>query len=251
MQYIDARISDKIIYITLNRPDVRNALNQSLIIELTTLLQKINNDDSIHAVCLLGANHFFCAGADLEEMKTSIHLSREENIQQAKYLSDLLNVLYQLNKPTVAMVEGGVYGGGLGLVACCDIVLSSDKTQFCFSETKLGLIPAIISPYVIKAIGKRQAKRFFLTAEVFDADTAKEINLVHKVVPSDRLLSETENQLKLLLKNSLQAMSQAKKLFSLVSEKKQTKLIELLAEIRTTPDAQKRLSDFLDAKGGK
>jgi methylglutaconyl-CoA hydratase len=251
MQYLRTEIADHKLYITLNRPGVRNALNQPMMLELISLLKQIESDENVHVVCLRGSDQFFCAGADLNEMKASIEMTREENIKQAKTLSTLLDKLYQLNKPTVAVVEGGVYGGGLGLIACCDIAVCSEKTLFCFSEAKLGLIPAMISPYIVKAIGQRNAKRYFLTAEVFNEQKAKEINLVHEVVTEENLNDVVEKIINLLLKNSANALSKIKKLFPGVNQKKQEKLITLLADIRTSKEAQQRLSNFLQIKGDK
>jgi len=249
MQYLQFTITSHKIYITLNRPDVRNALNQPMMLELIALLDQIESDEKIHLVCIKGSNQFFCAGADLTEMKASIQLTRDENIEHARVLSGLLDKLYRLSKPTIAIVEGGVYGGGLGLIACCDIVICSDKTSFCFSEAKLGLIPAMISPYIVKAIGERQAKRYFLTAEVFNGEKAKEMNLIHELVSEDKLQETTEKILNSLSQNSHYALSKIKGLFPIINSQEKENLIAILADIRTTQDAQKRLTDFLQAKG--
>lgn len=251
MEHMKTLLTEKkqnTLYITLNRPEAKNALNQALILDLTLLLKKINHNADIHAVCLSGANHFFCAGADLVEMKEAIHLSPKENIEQATALSDLLDTLYNLEKPTVAVCEGGVFGGGLGLIACCDIVIAEKNTRFCFSEAKLGLIPAMISPYITRAIGERNAKRFFLTAEVFSAEKAKDINLVHEIADQDKLELTTQQLIKPLLQNSPNSLKQIKKLFPSVEKKAQQYLIQLLTEIRTSPEAQQRLIDFFQNK---
>src|ERR1041385_4683488 len=140
--------TDGVVTLTLNRPKVHNALNEDLIIKLTETLRKIDLDESIRVVCLAGSGKHFCAGGDLEWMQKSIDFSHQENIQDARLLSDLVHTLYSLSKPTIAMIHGAAYGGAIGLIACCDIAIASEKSSFSFSEVKLGLVPAIISPYV-------------------------------------------------------------------------------------------------------
>lgn len=237
--------TDDVVTLTLNRPKVHNALNEDLIKELTNTLRDIDLDESVRVVCLAGSGKHFCSGGDLEWMQKAIDFTHQENIQDAKLLSDLFHVLYSLSKPTVATIHGAAYGGAIGLIACCDIVIASEKASFSFSEVKLGLVPAIISPYVIKAIGERHAKRYFLTAEIFGAETAEKIGLIHEMISEEKLLDKTQEITNLLLKNGSYAMKIAKQLFQPVVTESHQRMVEMLAEIRTSKEAQKRIKGFL------
>jgi len=223
--------------IILNRPDVNNAMDENLIKLFTESLIKLECDDTVRIICLKGAGKHFCAGADLHWMGRAINFTREENIQDAKNLAYLLEKLHHSIKPTVAIVHGAAYGGAVGLVAACDIAIATPDAKFCFPEVKLGLVPALISPYVISAIGERQAKRYFLTGEVFDAKRAHEIGLIHEVDGVGGDIIST------LLENSTNAMTIVQKLFL-----DNQKLPELLAEIRTTADVKNRMGEFLKKK---
>ncbi len=237
--------TDEVVTLTLNRPKVHNALNAELILELTEMLHKLDQDESVRVVCLAGSGKHFCSGGDLEWMQKAVDFSHQENIQDAKLLSNLFHVLYSLSKPTIAIIQGAAYGGAIGLIACCDIAVATEKTSFSFSEVKLGLVPAIISPYVIKAIGERYAKRYFLTAEIFGAETAQKIGLIHEVFSEENLSTKTQEITNLLLKNGSHAMKTAKQLFQPVVIESHQKMIEMLAEIRTSKEAQKRIRGFL------
>ncbi|MDX2164992.1 MAG: enoyl-CoA hydratase-related protein [Gammaproteobacteria bacterium] len=226
--------------IILNRPDVNNAMDENVIQLFTDALIKLECDDRVRVICVKGAGKHFCSGADLNWMGRAIHFTREENIADAEKLASLLEKLHNSVKPTIAMVQGATYGGGVGLVAACDIAVATPDAKFCFPEVKLGLVPALISPYVIAAIGERQARRYFLTGEVFDAKRAKEIGLIHEI---DGIGEEI---LKLLLENSANAMKTVQSLFL-----GNQKLPELLAEIRTTADVKHRMGEFLNKKGVK
>ena len=223
--------------IILNRPEVHNAMDEKLVHAFTDALVKLECDDNVRIICLKGTGKNFCAGADLNWMKRMMDAAHEENVQDAKNLAFLLEKLHHSKKPTIAIVQGAAYGGGAGLVAACDIAIATPDARFCFPEVKLGLVPAIISPYVISAIGERQAKRYFLTGEVFDAKRAHEIGLIHEVDGVGGKIVST------LLENSVNAMTIVQKLF-LGNEK----LPELLAEIRTTEDVKNRLGEFLKKK---
>jgi methylglutaconyl-CoA hydratase len=223
--------------VILNRPDVHNAMDEKLVRAFTDALVKLECDDNVRVICLKGAGKNFCAGADLHWMTCMMDANREENVQDAKKLEFLLEQLHHSKKPTIAMVHGAAYGGGAGLVAACDIAIATPDAKFCFPEVKLGLVPALISPYVISAIGERHAKRYFLTGEVFDAKRAREIGLIHEVDGGG------EEIIPRLLENSSNAMKIVQKLF-LGNEK----LPELLAEIRTTEDVKNRMGEFLKKK---
>jgi len=184
---LDVDVRNNIGLVALNRPELHNAFNETLVAELTTVLQMLDADASVRAVVLTGHGKSFCAGADLNWMKKMAGYGAAENLADAQALALMLRTLNGLSKPTVACVRGAAFGGGVGLVACCDIAVAAHDAIFSLSEAKLGLIPATISPYVIEAIGARQARRYFLTAERFTAAEAFRIGLVHDIVPAPEL----------------------------------------------------------------
>src|SRR6266566_7013320 len=171
----------------LNRPEVRNAFNDTMIAELTAAFGELEQDPAVRAVVLAGRGKVFCAGADLNWMKRMGELDFDENRRDAMAFGTMLNRLHALAKPTVARVHGAAFAGGMGLIAACDIAVASTDTEFCVSEVRLGLIPATISPYVLAAMGERAARRYFLTAERFTAAEAYRIGLVHDIVPAPEL----------------------------------------------------------------
>ena len=183
---------DGVATVTLNRAEVHNAFNDTVIADLTGVLRRLGDDDKVRAVVLRAEGKSFSAGADLGWMQRMAGYGHAENLADAGALAELMRVLNFLPKPTVARVQGAAFGGGVGLVACCDIAIASDAASFSLSEVRLGLIPAVISPYVVAAIGERAARRYFLTAERFDADEALRIGLVHQVVPADQLDSAVD-----------------------------------------------------------
>ena len=184
---LDVDVRNNVGLVALNRPELHNAFNETLIAELTAVLRALDADASVRAVVLTGHGKSFCAGADLNWMKKMAGYGAAENLADAQALALMLRTLNGLSKPTVACVRGAAFGGGVGLVACCDIAVAAHDAIFSLSEAKLGLIPATISPYVIEAIGARQARRYFLTAERFAAAEAFRIGLVHDIVPGPEL----------------------------------------------------------------
>jgi methylglutaconyl-CoA hydratase len=184
---IDVTMRNAIAIVVLDRPDVHNAFNEALIAELTDTLVALDGDETVRAVVVAGAGKSFCAGADLHWMKKMAGHGHAENVADANALAHMLRTLHGLSKPTIARVHGTAMGGGVGLVACCDIAIAAQEATFAFSEGKLGLIPATIGPYVIEAIGARQARRYFITAERFTAAEAFRIGLVHDIVPAVEL----------------------------------------------------------------
>jgi methylglutaconyl-CoA hydratase len=205
--------------ITLNRPQVHNAFNDELIARLTIALAELEKDDAVRLVVLAATGKSFSAGADLNWMQRMAGYSEEENRQDAHRLAGLMNRLDRLAKPTLALVQGPAFGGGVGLVACCDIALAAEDASFCLSEVKLGLIPAVISPYVIAAMGARAARRFFLTAEPFPAARAAELGLVHGVVPAAELEAYGETVIAALLQGGPEAQAAAKELIFAVAHR--------------------------------
>ena len=183
----DITVRDSIATVTLNRPDIHNAFDETLIANLTAAFVSLDDNPDVRVVVLAGAGKSFCAGADLNWMKRMSAFGHEENLADANALAAMLRSLYALSKPTIARVSGAAYGGGVGLVAACDIAIAVPEATFALSEAKLGLIPATIGPYVIEAIGARQARRYFLTAERFDASEARRIGLVHEIAAADTI----------------------------------------------------------------
>jgi methylglutaconyl-CoA hydratase len=203
-------INDRIAHVTLDRPDLRNAFNEQSIAELALAFDELGRNELVRAVVLKANGSAFCAGADLNWMKKMAGYSDSENRADAMRLADMLRTIYLCPKPTVAKVQGDCYAGGMGLVAACDIAVSADTVNFCLSEAKLGLIPATISPYVIKAMGENAARRYFLTAERFDAREAHRIGFVHEVVAAEELDKRAMALAETLSNNSPNAVREAK-----------------------------------------
>ena len=192
---IEVAERNEIALVTLNRPDVHNAFNETLIAELTDALRALDANPRIRAIILLSSGKSFCAGADLKWMERMAGYAYEQNIADASALARLLQTLAGMGKPTIARVHGAAFGGGVGLIACCDIAIATQNATFALSEAKLGLIPATIGPYVVEAIGARHARRYMITAETFDAAEAYRIGLVHDIVPDVEALDARVNEL--------------------------------------------------------
>ena len=245
---VDAR---GVARLSLNRPDVHNAFDDVMIAELIEALNSAENDDAVRVLVLQSAGKNFSAGADLNWMRSMAEKDYQQNIDDAGELSLLMQRLDELSKPTIAMVQGAAFGGAVGLAACCDMVLAQPKTSFCLSEVKIGLIPAVISPYVVKAIGERQSRRYMLTAERFFAEQALALGLVHRIV--DDFEPALAEWLDALLNNSPQALDACKSLIANVgsrpidaSVRKHT--IEAIAKIRVSDEGQEGLSAFLEKR---
>ena len=187
MTALTLTVDGGIARITLAQPEIRNAFSDTGIAEITAAFHKVGERADVRAVVLAAEGPAFCAGADLNWMRRMADYSRDENRVDAGLLAEMLRTIYECPKPTIARVQGDVYAGGMGLVACCDMAVSVDTANYCLSEVKLGLIPATIGPYVIRAMGPRASHRYFLTAERFSAQQAQRIGFVHEVVPADQL----------------------------------------------------------------
>jgi len=198
--------------ITLNRPEKRNALNHATVAALTSELQRCAADAAVRAVQITGAGTAFCAGADLTEMQAQAHAGEAANLADAEQLSTLLALLDSLPKPTLARVNGDGYGGALGLLGACDVVVAVEDAKFAFTEVRLGIIPAVISPFVLGKIGESAARRYFLTAETITAATLQELGLVHEVVPAGQLDAVCARITQAILKGAPQALAAAKTL---------------------------------------
>lgn len=237
----------------MNRPELHNAFDAMLIAALTGALEGLAGDDEIRVVVLEGDGPSFSAGADLNWMRGMASASEAENREDALALARLMRTLDELPKPTIARVHGAAFGGGVGLVACCDIAIATPEAKFGLTESKLGLLPAVISPYVIAAIGARQARRWFATGELFDAATALQIGLLHGVVPTGELDAAVERQIALLLKAGPQASAQAKALVRRVADQSDRDRLDadnasLIAHLRVSPEGQEGLSAFLEKR---
>jgi methylglutaconyl-CoA hydratase len=232
--------------LTLNRPECHNAFNAELIERLLTDLSLINEDPTVRMLVLTGAGKSFSSGADLEWMQQAAQQDEAGNRQDAEELAALMRTLYELDKPSIARINGPAYGGGLGLIACCDVAIASSSARFAFTEVRLGLIPAVISPYILNAIGLRQARRLFLTAEQISAVEAQTMGLVHQVVEPEQLDEAVEVQVDLLLKGGPIAQAESKRLLRCFdSDDMDAELAALIAELRASSEGQAGLDAFL------
>ncbi|KAF1708027.1 enoyl-CoA hydratase-related protein [Pseudoxanthomonas sacheonensis] len=242
-----------VLRLRLNRPALHNAFDAALIAELTAGLTAAGADAGIRVVVLEGAGASFSAGADLNWMRGMAAASEAENRQDSLALARLMRTLDELPKPTIARVHGAAFGGGVGLVACCDIAIGVPGAKFGLTESKLGLLPAVISPYVIAAIGARQARRWFATAEIFDAQTALQIGLLHQVVAAEQLDAAVQRQIDLLLEAGPLAAAGAKSLIARIiatpdGQAQDQANATLIAGLRVSPEGQEGLSAFLDKR---
>ena len=243
--------------ITLRRPEIHNAFDDELIERLRRELQGLNNDSKVRIVVLAAEGKSFSAGADLNWMKRMAEYDRAQNLEDANNLGKLMATLYRMRQPTVAIVQGPAYGGGVGLVAACDIAIASEDAHFCLSEVRLGLIPPVIGPYVIHAIGERQAARYMLTAEKFSAAEALRLGLVQDVVPADKLNDRRNQLIDDLLKGGPRALSEVKNLVSYITksatedEKVVRDTAGHIARVRASEEGQEGVSAFLEKRKAK
>ncbi|HJS38185.1 MAG TPA: enoyl-CoA hydratase/isomerase family protein [Burkholderiales bacterium] len=245
--------SGGIARVWLDRPEIRNAFDDALIAALTQTLRELDADDGVRAVVLGGNGPAFCAGGDLNWMKRMAGYGYDENLQDAQALAGLMKTLDRMRKPTIARVHGPAYAGGVGLVAACDIAVGVPEAKFCLSEAKLGLSPATISPYVLRAMGERMARRYFLTAEVFDGIEAHRIGLLTAVSPSEKLDGEIDKMLEHLRQGGPQAMAKIKDLIrtvaaSPVSDPLIADTAQRIAEIRGSPEGREGVASFLEKR---
>lgn len=244
-------VDNAIATITLNRPDVHNAFDEAVIKDLTAVVQKAEKDASVRAVVLRGNGKSFCAGGDINWMRRSADYNEAENVADAMNLGTLLKTINTCDKPTIALVQGNAFGGGVGLAAACDIVIAEETAQFCLSEVRIGLIPSIIAPYVLAAMGERQARRYFMTAERFSGVKAKEIGFVHETCVAGGLDAAAEPILKALMEGAPGAQTRGKKLIASISNKPiDDAMIKLTAEeiakARASAEGKEGLTAFLN-----
>lgn len=239
--------------VTLNRPNVHNAFDHHLINQLTLIFQSLDSNNSVRVMVLAANGKSFSAGADINWMQRMASYTYQENLADANALANMLQLLNTLKVPTIARVQGAAFGGAIGLIACCDMAIGSKLSKFCLSEVKLGLIPATISPYVIEAIGARQARRYFSTAEVFSARRARRFGLLNEAVAEEELDRTIENIIENILKNSPLAITAAKQLIQDVKQINNPVDIisvtsEKIARIRVSEQGQEGLNAFLQKR---
>jgi methylglutaconyl-CoA hydratase len=246
-------IRNRVAVVTLNRPEIRNAFDDALIAALTKAFLEIERDDAVGAMVLTGAGKAFCAGADLNWMKRMAGFSYEENLADAQALADMLKTLDRMTKPTVARVHGPAYAGGVGLVAACDIAIGSRNAEFCLTEVKLGLSPATISPYVVRAMGERLARRYFLTGEVIDAGEAYRLRLLSEVASVEELDSTVNAVLAHLVAGGREAHRKIKDLVRAVGtgtidDAMIADTARRIAEIRVSAEGKEGIGSFLEKR---
>jgi methylglutaconyl-CoA hydratase len=239
--------------ITLARPEVRNAFNAELIAELTAAFTTLAARSDLRAIVLAAEGKAFCAGADLNWMKAMAGYTWEENHADATRLADMLWAIYSCPVPVIARVQGNVYAGGVGLVACADVVVAADSAGFCLSEAKLGLLPATIGPYVVKALGEQASRRYFVTAERFTADEAQRLGLVHEVVTADALDAKVDELVAAICANGLAAVRACKRLVKDVAAGPITPELRddtarRIADIRASDEGREGVQSFLNKR---
>ena len=239
--------------VALNRPDVHNAFDPEMGVQLIAALKKLEADPEVRAVVLMGQGKSFSAGADIEHMRKSAKFSKEQNRKAAAASAQIFHTLYTLQKPTIARVHGAVRGGGVGLVAACDIAIGSRDATFRLSEVRLGIVPAMISPYVVAAIGERHARRYFVSGEEFDSAEAFRIGLLHDIVEPEHLNARVGAMLSQVYCGGPDAIVAAKRQISRVAHAGITAAVvadtaNTIADIRATPEAQEGLTAFLEKR---
>jgi methylglutaconyl-CoA hydratase len=253
MNHLTLHVEALVATVTLNRPDVRNAFNDEVILEVAQVFAELGARSDVRCIVLAANGPAFCAGADLNWMRSMADYTRVQNFDDAGRLATMLRTVYECPKPTIAKVQGDVYAGGTGLVAVCDIAVSVDTAQYCLSEVKLGLIPATISPYVIRAMGARAAHRYFLTAERFDAAEALRIGFIHEVVKAEALDAKVAELVQSLVNAGPEAVRLCKKLVQDVAGQAITPAlvqmtVEGIADVRVSPEGREGVQSFLQKR---
>ncbi len=250
---LDVQRSGPVARVFLNRPEVRNAFNDGVIAELTQTFDALGADATLRCIVLGGHGKAFCAGADLNWMRTMSGYSWEQNRADARALSDMLWTLYACPVPVVGRVHGDCYAGGLGLAAVCDVLVAADGVNFCLSEAKLGLLPATIGPYVVKALGEQASRRYFTTAERFDAAEARRLGFVHECVPAEALDAKVDEIVAALVANGPAAVKACKRLVQDLAGRPITPELRQdtarrIADIRASAEGREGVSSFLEKR---
>jgi methylglutaconyl-CoA hydratase len=252
---ISYTLENKTARINLNRPEVHNAFNEVMIAELTEVFLKISKDESTRVVVLTGNGDSFCAGADLNWMKKMIHFSYQENLEDSLKLAELFYRMYSLPQPTIARVNGAAIGGGTGLVAVCDMAIASENAKLSLSEVKLGLVPACISPYVIRKVGEGRCREFFLSGERLTANRAMELGLVNLVVPVEKLDQTVQEKVNQLISSGPKAIAMCKEILKNVPgmsfDKAKTYTAEMIALMRIGDEGQEGMNAFFEKRKPK
>ncbi len=253
MSHILISVADHVGRITLNRPEVRNAFNDDVIAELTQAFKDMGANPDVRCIVLAAEGSAFCAGADLNWMRRMAEYSHNENLEDAGKLATMLHTIAACPKPTIAAVQGDVYAGGTGLVATCDMAVAVDTAMFCISEVKIGLIPATISPYLIRAMGVRASQRYWLTAERFSAAEAHRIGLVSEVTSMDALDASVDKLCKALCLASPEGVRATKRLIESVVERPITHelivhTVKEIATVRSSPQGKEGVQAFLQKR---
>ncbi|MFD2205232.1 enoyl-CoA hydratase/isomerase family protein [Kiloniella antarctica] len=252
-QTLEIEFKSGAVRIWMNRPEVHNALDEIMIAELNDAFTKFGQNTDVHAIVLGGRGKSFSAGADLGWMKRAADFTEEENHEDALKLARMLQAIAECPKPVIARVQGAAFGGGVGLTAAADIAIAGEHAKFCLSEVKLGLVPATIAPYVVKAMGERQASRYFLTAEIFRSEKAADMGFVHEHCTDAQLDAKIEDLLLALNLAAPDALDTAKGLIRSVSnrqldEELMNETAELIARQRLTPEGREGLAAFFDKR---
>jgi len=255
LETIRLEIKDKVAWVILNRPEVRNAFNATMISEMTEVFKVINNQGYLRVVVVTGEGKGFCAGADLNWMKGVVNYSYDENLQDSQNLSDMFELMANCPLPTIARVNGPAIGGGAGMVAVCDIVIASENAVFSLSEVKLGLVPACISPYVIRRMGDKNCREYFLTGERLTAGKAYLAGLVNQVVTEDKLNETVENRVKQLISSGPNALAWCKQLLDKVPPMNQKEYgvytAEVITKLRMSDEGQEGMKAFFEKRKPK
>jgi methylglutaconyl-CoA hydratase len=244
-----------VVTVKLNRPDVHNAMNARLMEELTTCFKELSSDKTVRVIILTGNGKSFCAGADLNWMKSMVNYSKEENIKDSRLLLDLYETVYSCPKPVIGRINGHAFGGGVGLLAVCDLNVALPGLKFAFSEVKLGIIPSVISTFIVKRIGTANMRRLFITGERFTSEYAREIGLIDSVVSEENFDSEIQRYVEQIYSSGPGAIKEVKKLVDeyqktdLESYKKYT--VEKIAELRISEEGQDGINAFLEKRKSK
>lgn len=251
MQSVLVETRDRVRFIILNRPDRHNAFDDHVIAELTQAFEAASTDQDVLAVVLQSTGRSFSAGGDIAWMRSMADHDRERNLADARALARLMAAIDQCPRPVIATVQGAAYGGGVGLVACCDIAVAAPEASFCLSEVKIGIIPAVISPYVVRTIGARASRRYFMTAEVIPSATALALGLVHEIVPADQLEARRDALIAMLKNNGPNAITAAKQLVARAAPIEPALIewtAERIADLRSSAEGQEGLKAFLEKR---
>jgi methylglutaconyl-CoA hydratase len=246
---------NEVITVSLNRPEVHNAMNEELMDDLTKCFKLLNKDNKTRIIILTGKGKSFSAGADLNWMKSMAAYSMEENIKDSKKLLDLFETIYNCSKPIIGRINGHAFGGGIGLIAVCDITIAPLNKKFAFSEVKLGIIPSVISTYIIRRIGLFNMRRLFITGERFDSSYAKKIGLIDHVVPEDEFDNEVQKYVKLLYSSGPKAINEIK---ALINNYENLKILDYknysvkkISQLRVSDEGQDGINAFLEKRNSK